>query len=210
MRIFKIGLAIFGFDQGGSTNSPVLNHYQILGVENNANQEELEEAFRKGPDGSDVRELNKAYEILRDPKKRAKYDEDLCPLHIDFLKEFREPKTEVGAATNGCIDINELNNSEDPKTNPLGIVSFSIFRIIGNSKYALECYNEFENISRRIGIYTFKDVNEFKEERNWKQKIAKKFNELWKKDYSIEIFSRYQDEQKVIAKMDPRKSSKIL
>ncbi len=62
------------------------DYYKILGVDRNASQEEIQKAYRKlarqyHPDansspGADERfkEINEAYEVLRDPEKRKKYD----------------------------------------------------------------------------------------------------------------------------------------
>lgn len=61
------------------------DYYQILGVEKNASQEDLKKAFRKlahqyhpdkkGGDEAKFKEVNEAYQVLSDEKKRANYDQ---------------------------------------------------------------------------------------------------------------------------------------
>src|SRR6266513_284893 len=66
--------------------------YDVLGVERTADESELKSAFRKlamkwhpdrnpGDKSSEVRfkEINEAYEILKDPDKRAAYDRLVMP-----------------------------------------------------------------------------------------------------------------------------------
>lgn len=62
------------------------DYYEILGVERGASQEDIQKAFRrlarkyhpdinKAAEASDrFKELNEAYEVLKDPEKREKYD----------------------------------------------------------------------------------------------------------------------------------------
>ncbi|MEX1087372.1 MAG: DnaJ domain-containing protein, partial [Candidatus Paceibacterota bacterium] len=60
------------------------NYYQILGVEKKASKDEIKKAFRKlaqkyhpdkkGGDEKKFKEINEAYNILADDKKRAEYD----------------------------------------------------------------------------------------------------------------------------------------
>lgn len=61
------------------------DYYKILGVEKNANQDEIRAAFRKmahqyhpdkqGGNAEKFKEINEAFQVLNDPQKRGQYDQ---------------------------------------------------------------------------------------------------------------------------------------
>lgn len=77
------------------------DYYEVLGVSRNAGQEEIQRAYRKlarkyHPDvnkepGAEekFKEINEAYEVLKDPEKRAKYDQ--LGSHWRAGQDFRPP-----------------------------------------------------------------------------------------------------------------------
>mgnify|MGYP003942040813 CR=1 FL=1 len=91
------------------------DYYEILGVSQNASNDEIRAAFRKlarqyHPDVAKdkktaeqkFKEINEAYEVLGDPAKRKKYDE-LGPnwKRIVSVKDRMRENTEIYVNTNG-------------------------------------------------------------------------------------------------------------
>ncbi len=77
------------------------DYYEILGASRTASQEEIQRSYRKlarkfhpdvnkAPDAEEkFKEINEAYEVLKDPEKRKKYDE--LGEHWKTGQEFRPP-----------------------------------------------------------------------------------------------------------------------
>ena len=76
------------------------NHYEVLGVEKNASENEIKKAYRKlamehhpdkGGNENKFKMINEAYSVLSDPNKRKTYDfgGDIDPINIDPDELFR-------------------------------------------------------------------------------------------------------------------------
>src|SRR5882672_6060919 len=61
------------------------DYYEVLGIDKGASADEIKKAFRRaaiqhhpdkeGGDESKFKEINEAYEVLKDPSKRQRYDQ---------------------------------------------------------------------------------------------------------------------------------------
>lgn len=74
------------------------DYYEVLGVEKGASEEELKKAYRRlakqyhpdlHPNDKEAeekfKEINEAYDVLKDPDKRARYDNSVFPVWIRIL-----------------------------------------------------------------------------------------------------------------------------
>ena len=79
-------------------DDPDKSYYDILGVVITASPNEIKRAYRrlcrggahpdKGGSEDDFRRVNRAYEVLSDPKRREEYDEEQLDLVADFVAPF--------------------------------------------------------------------------------------------------------------------------
>lgn len=90
------------------------DYYQILGVPKNSTQEEIKKAYRrlahqfhpdKGGDEKKFKEINEAYGILGDDKKRAQYDQ--------FGRVFEGASARGGASGFPGFDFSNFSGSPD-------------------------------------------------------------------------------------------------
>ena len=111
--------------------------YSVLGVSSNASDQEIKRAYRElarkyHPDNyannpladlaeEKMKEINEAYEILSDPEKRKKYDDQqqVAQPHETFKKK---TKTTTHTPTGGQVDFSQMQSGFeqffgfDPKT----------------------------------------------------------------------------------------------
>lgn len=101
--------------------------YRILGIQRDASQKEIKAAYRDlakryhpdvNPDDSKAAEtfsdISAAYELLKDPHKRAKYDQDEIDIHGNprqrqFYQDFRHGNRQFQEH----VDLGDINNFGD-------------------------------------------------------------------------------------------------
>ena len=89
------------------------NYYQVLGLSPGAKDEEIQPAYRKlvaevypgvnrGEEAATTRmkEINKAYEVLKDPKKKSEYDLTLNPANAKSAGRTAQPRSNPAGASN--------------------------------------------------------------------------------------------------------------
>jgi len=79
------------------------DYYEVLGIERGASRDDVKKAFRKlahkyhpdkGGDEAKFKELNEAYQVLSDDKKRTEYDR-YGRVFGDFSARGRAPTVEI-------------------------------------------------------------------------------------------------------------------
>jgi curved DNA-binding protein CbpA len=86
--LFSVGSDFVDILRKIYTKMQYINYYKILGVSKNASQEEIKKGYRKlavkyhpdkNPDVKETenrfKEINEAYQVLKDPEKRKKYNQ---------------------------------------------------------------------------------------------------------------------------------------
>jgi DnaJ-class molecular chaperone len=98
------------------------NHYEVLGVSNEANEAEIKKAYRtlslkyhpdRNPNEdaiSKIQEINEAYEILSDPGKRSQYDMELSGGGMPGFGMGGMPFTHMSSMNGEFNDINHIFN----------------------------------------------------------------------------------------------------
>lgn len=93
-----------------------MSYYDTLGVDKNASENDIKKAFKKlaakyhpdaGGDEAKFKEVNEAYQVLKDPQKRRQYDNP-APEGFHFTSE-NNPFAEF--QMNGDMDIGEIFSS---------------------------------------------------------------------------------------------------
>lgn len=116
------------------------DHYKTLGINSNATQEEIKKAFRKkalefhpdrNPNNPDAeknfKEVNEAYQVLSDPKKKSVYDSGPGGVGFDFS----------GMPGNFSDMFNSFFNNQKPQNHPQHVsvvVDFSIDEMMFGAK----------------------------------------------------------------------------
>ena len=81
-----------------------MDYYSILGVSKNATEQDLKKAYKKmsmqhhpdrGGDESKFKEINEAYSTLKDPKKRAAYDNPQPQFNFNTSGMGRDPFADI-------------------------------------------------------------------------------------------------------------------
>lgn len=98
------------------------NYYNVLGVSQTATEEELKSAYRKlakryHPDSHPndaeceirFREINEAYNVLGDPLKRKKYDEENCRNKSGEMSGQHKEQREQGGQKKGSSQVDFEN-----------------------------------------------------------------------------------------------------
>lgn len=112
------------------------DYYNILGVGKNASQEEIKKAFRKkahqchpdkqGGDEQKFKEINEAYQVLGDAKKRAQYDQ--------FGSAFEHAQAGGGfSGFEGFRDFSGFTNGFNVNFDDLGDIFGGLGDIFGSS-----------------------------------------------------------------------------
>ncbi len=112
------------------------NYYQILGVDENASEIEIKKAYRRlarefHPDVTQTpeaentfKEINRAYDILSDPLKRADFDSTLHPTAEAYQKEAPKPGTEEAYAWQPPAQAAETTGSPASRISATIVVFF--------------------------------------------------------------------------------------
>lgn len=113
------------------------NYYQILGVKESAEREEIKKTYRRlarqfHPDIVDTpeaeasfKEINRAYDILSDPLKRADYDANLHPQTEKQAKPAPPPGTEEAYAWQAPVQAEGSNLSRISATAVVFLIAAS-------------------------------------------------------------------------------------